>query len=31
MFINNYDGGIIIFVTYITTIVRIGNPRVKIC
>ena len=30
MFINDYYSGIIvIFVTYITIIIRIGNPRVK--
>ena len=31
MFINDYDSGIIIFVKYITIIIRIGNPRMKIC
>ena len=32
MFVNEYDSGIIIiFVTYITTIIRIGNRKVKIC
>ena len=32
MFINDYDSGIIIiFVTYITIIIRNRNPRVEIC
>ena len=35
MFSNDYDSGIIIIiiisVTYITIIIRIWNPRVKIC